>query len=161
VITVVASIFANLKFPTSPKLVRYSLLLQHFNSDVVHIRGKNIDIAYFLSRYQMYDDEAAEKEHKIHAQPLEDIDLHNYLSALDAEAYIADCDITFRDAAKRRRRNYSVYQLVPLSDSGQSESSDANENPGDRREMKPQKKRLYGTKAHQQMLMSIKQQRLI
>jgi hypothetical protein len=34
-----------------------------------------------------------------------------------------------------------VYQLVPLSDAGQSESNEANENTGDRRKNKPQKRR--------------------
>jgi hypothetical protein len=121
--------------------VRYAILLQSFQFDVVHIRGKDKILADFLSRYPMYDDEVAEEEHKIQAEPLEDIDHYNYLGALDVEAYIADSDITFRDSSKKRRRNYSVYHLVPLSDAGQSESNEANENPGDRRKNKPQKRR--------------------
>jgi hypothetical protein len=121
--------------------VRYALILQNFQFDVVFIRGKNNIIADFLSRYPMYDDETADEEHKTQVDPLEDIDHYNYLGALDVEAYIADSDITFRDSAKKRRRNYSVYQLVPLSDAGQSESVEASENTGDRRKNKPQKRR--------------------
>jgi hypothetical protein len=34
-----------------------------------------------------------------------------------------------------------VYQLVPLSDAGQSESNEENENTGDRRKNKPEKRR--------------------
>jgi hypothetical protein len=131
----------NLKFSTSPKLVRYALILQNFQFDVVYIRGKNNVIADFLSRYPMHDDEAADEEHKTHADPLEDIDHYNYLGALDVDAYIADSDITFRDPAKKRRRNYSVYQLVPLSDASQSESVEAHENTGNRRKSKSQKRR--------------------
>jgi hypothetical protein len=131
----------NLKFSTSPKLVRYALILQNFQFDVVFIRGKNNIIADFLSRYLMYDDETADEEQKTQVDPLENIDHYNYLSALDVDAYIADSDITFRDSAKKRRRNYSVYQLVPLSDAGQSESVEANENTGNRRKNKPQKRK--------------------
>jgi hypothetical protein len=121
--------------------VRYALILQNFQFDVVYIRGKNNVIADFLSRYPMHDDDAADEETKTHEDPLEDIDHYNYLGALDVEAYIADSDITFRDPAKKRRRNYSVYQLVPLSDAGQSESVEAHENTGNRRKNKSQKRR--------------------
>jgi hypothetical protein len=121
--------------------VRYALILQNFQLDVVYIRGKNNIIADFLSRYPMHDDEAADEEHKTHADPLKDIDHYTYLGALDVEAYIADSDITFRDSAKKRRRSYSVYQLVPLSDAGQSEFVEANENTGNRRKNKSQKRR--------------------
>jgi hypothetical protein len=41
---------------------------------VVRIRGKNNKIADFLSTYPMYVEEAPEEEHKIQAEPLEDID---------------------------------------------------------------------------------------
>jgi hypothetical protein len=121
--------------------VPYALILQNFQLDVVYIRGKNNIIADLLSRYPMRDDEAADEEHKTHADPLEDIDHYNYLGALDVDAYMADSDITFRDCAKKRRRNYSVYQLVPLSDAVQSESVEANENTGNRRKNKSQKRR--------------------
>jgi hypothetical protein len=116
-------------------------MLQNFQFDVVFIRGKNNIIADFLSRYPMYIDEVAEREHKTQVELSEDIDHYNYLGALDVEAYVADSDITFRDAAKRRRRSYYVYQLVPLSDAEQSESNEANENTGDRCRNEPQKRR--------------------
>jgi hypothetical protein len=54
----------NLKFSISPKLVRYAIILQNFQFDVLFIRGKNNIIADFLSRYPMYDNETADEEHK-------------------------------------------------------------------------------------------------
>jgi hypothetical protein len=46
----------DLRLSTSPKLVRYSLLLQTLNFDVVHIKGKSNVLADFLSRYPIEED---------------------------------------------------------------------------------------------------------
>jgi hypothetical protein len=46
----------DLRLSSSPKLVRYSLLLQSLNFDVVHIKGKSNILADFLSRYPIEED---------------------------------------------------------------------------------------------------------
>jgi hypothetical protein len=53
--------FEDLRLSTSPKLVRYSLLLQTFNFDVVHIKGKSNVLAGFLSRYPIEEDSRTTK----------------------------------------------------------------------------------------------------
>jgi RNase H-like domain found in reverse transcriptase len=40
-----------LRFKKSPKLIRYSLLMQCYNYDIVHTKGKDNKLPDFLSRY--------------------------------------------------------------------------------------------------------------
>jgi hypothetical protein len=96
----------DLRLSTSPKLVRYSLLLQTFNFDVVHIKGKSNVLADFLSRYPIEEDGKDDDLYKPEPNSIEDIDFFGYLSNIDAEAYVADSQIEFRDPSKKRRRNY-------------------------------------------------------
>jgi hypothetical protein len=47
-----------------------------------------------------------------------------YLSNIDAEAYVADSQIEFRDLSKKRRRNYRVYEITPVEEENPSVGQD-------------------------------------
>jgi hypothetical protein len=53
---------------------------------------------------------------------LPEVDFYDYLSAIDVEGCNADSEINFRDPAKKRRRNYKIYQITPID--AQENSSD-------------------------------------
>jgi hypothetical protein len=110
----------DLRLSTSPKLVRYSLLLQTLNFDVVHIKGKSNVLADFLSRYPIEEDGKDDEIYKPEPNSIEDVDFFGYLSNIDAEAYVADSQIEFRDLSKKRRRNYRVYEITPIGEENSS-----------------------------------------
>jgi hypothetical protein len=109
----------DLRLSTCPKLVRYSLLLQTLNFDVVHIKGKSNVLADFLSRYLIEEDDKDEL-YKPEPNSIEDVDFFGYLSNIDAEAHVADSQIEFRDLSKNRRRNYRVYEITPIGEENPS-----------------------------------------
>jgi hypothetical protein len=45
---------------------------------------------------------------------LPEVDFYDYLRAIDVGGYNADSEINFRDPAKKRRRNYKIYQITPI-----------------------------------------------
>jgi hypothetical protein len=47
-----------------------------------------------------------------------------YLTDIDAEAYVADSQIEFRDLSKKRRRNYRVYEMTPIGEENPSVRQD-------------------------------------
>jgi hypothetical protein len=114
----------DLRLSTSPKLVRYSLLLQTLNFDVVHIKGKSNVLADFLSRYPIEEDSKDEELYKPEPNSIEDVDFFGYLTDIDAEAYVADSQIEFRDLSKKRRRNYRVYEMTPIGEENPSVRQD-------------------------------------
>jgi hypothetical protein len=114
----------DLRLSTSPKLVRYSLLLQTFNFDVVHIKGKSNVIADFLSRYPIEEDNKDNGPYKPEPNSIEDVDFFGHLSNIDAEAYVTDSKIEFRDPSKKRRRNYRVYEITPIGEENPSVRQD-------------------------------------
>jgi hypothetical protein len=114
----------DLRLSTSPKLVRYSLLLQTFNFDVVHIKGKSNVIADFLSRYPIEEDNKDNGIYKPEPNSIEDVDFFGHLSNIDAEAYVTDSKIEFRDPSKKRRRNYRVYEITPIGEENPSVRQD-------------------------------------
>jgi hypothetical protein len=63
-----------LRLSTSPKLVRYSLLLQTLNFDVVLIKGKSNVLADFLSRYPIEEDGKDDEIYKPEPNSTEDVD---------------------------------------------------------------------------------------
>ena len=128
----------NLKHSSSSKLYRYSLLLQQFNFTIQHIKGQSNVVADFLSRYPLYEEETATPDHIPDANSIEDIDHFSYLNAIDAEAYVADSEVKFRDPAKKRRRNYRVYEFMPLSvaDSPDRDNEDMQQVAGRKRKRK-------------------------
>jgi hypothetical protein len=87
----------DLRLSTSPKVVCYSLLLQTFIFDVVHIKGKSNVLADFLSRYPIEEAGKDDELYKPEPNFSEDVDFFGYLSNIDAEAYVADSQIEFRD----------------------------------------------------------------
>jgi hypothetical protein len=46
------------------------------------------------------------------------------LSNIDAEAYVADSQIEFRDLSKKRRRNYRTYEITPIGEENSSVRQD-------------------------------------
>jgi hypothetical protein len=114
----------DLRLSTSPKLVRYRLLLQTFNFDVVHIKGKSNVIADFLSRYPIEEDNKDDEPYKPEPNSIEDVDFFGHLSNIDAEAYVTDSQIEFRDPSKKRRRNYRVYEITPIGEENPSVRQD-------------------------------------
>jgi hypothetical protein len=46
------------------------------------------------------------------------------LSNIDAEAYVTDSQIEFRDPSKKRRRNYRVYEITPIGEENHSVRQD-------------------------------------
>jgi hypothetical protein len=94
------------------------------NFDVVHIKGKSNLLADFLSRYPIEEDGKDEEIYKSEPNSIEDVDFFGYLTDIDAEAYVADSQIEFRDLSKKRRRNYRVYEMTPIGE----------ENPGVRQD---------------------------
>jgi hypothetical protein len=115
----------DLRLSTSPKLVRYRLLLQTLNFDVVHIKGKsNVFPADFLSRYSIEEDSKDEEPYKPEPISIEDVDFLGYLTDIDAEAYVTDSQIEFRDLSKKKRRNYRVYEMTPIGEENPSVKQD-------------------------------------
>jgi hypothetical protein len=110
----------NLRLSSSPQLIRFSLFLQHFNFRIKHIRGSDNCLCDFLSRYpsvhsppeETADGQAPDAQQSDY--PLPEVDFYDYLSAIDVEGYNADSEINFRDPAKKRRRNYKIYQIAPI-----------------------------------------------
>jgi hypothetical protein len=110
----------SLKLSSNPKLIRFSLLLQHFNFSIQHISGASNVVADFLSRYpsihscqeQQPVDESREANQSQDFLP--DLDFYDYLASLDVEAYNADSEIQFRDPSRKRRRNYKTFQFMPI-----------------------------------------------
>jgi hypothetical protein len=94
---------------SSPKLARYSLLLQTLNFEVVHIKGKTNILADFLSRYAIEDNNKDAEQCTPEPNSIEDVDFFGYLSNIDADEYVADPQIEFRDLSKKRRRDYKVF----------------------------------------------------
>jgi hypothetical protein len=114
----------DLRLSTSPKLVRYSLLLQTFNFDVVHIKGKSNVMADFLSRYPIEEDNKDNGPYQPEPNSIEDVDFFGHLSNIDAVAYVTDSQIEFRDPSKKRRRNYRVYEITPIGEENPSVRQD-------------------------------------
>jgi hypothetical protein len=112
------------RLSTSPKLVRYSLLLQTLNFDVVHIKGKYNVLADFLSRYPIEEDSRDEELYKPEPNSIEDVDFFGYLTEMDAETYVTDSQIEFRDLSKKRRRKYRVYEMIPIGEKNPSVRQD-------------------------------------
>jgi hypothetical protein len=115
----------SLKLSSNPKLIRFSLLLQHFNFSIKHISGALNVAADFLSRYpsihsfqeQQSVDESREANQSQDFLP--ELDFYDYFSSLDVEAYNADSDIQFRDSSKKQRRNYKTFQFMPIDEAQQ------------------------------------------
>jgi len=103
----------NLKHATSPKLIRYSLLLQHLNFDIIHVKGKNNTVPDFLSRYQIKQDESEEVETPV-PDSLTDVDHYNFLNAMDVEQVIEDFDMIPRDKIPKCKRKYKIYEILPI-----------------------------------------------
>jgi hypothetical protein len=110
----------SLKLSSNPKLIRFSLLLQHFNFSIQHISGASNVAADFLSRYPSiysYQEQQPVDESQVANQSqdfLPELDFYDYLSSLDVEVYNADSEIQFCDSSKKRRRNYKTFQFMPL-----------------------------------------------
>jgi hypothetical protein len=73
-------VIKDLPLSTSPKLVRYSLLLQTLNFDVVHIKSQSNVPANFLSRYPIEEDSKDEELYKPEPNSIEDVDFFGYLT---------------------------------------------------------------------------------
>jgi RNase H-like domain found in reverse transcriptase/Integrase zinc binding domain len=117
----------NLKYAASPKLVRYALLMQHFNFDVEYIKGAHNVPADFFSRYPMHEQSAEDANDAMLGQYLHDIDHFNYLSSIQVEALAQDTGNQSRDPTKKRRGNYRMYELVPILPATQSSRKEETE----------------------------------
>jgi hypothetical protein len=73
---------------------------------------------------------------------LPEVDFYDYLGAIDVEGYNADSEINFRDPAKKRRRNYKIYQITPI---------DAQENTSDHPRQLANKAARCKNRAHQRV----------
>jgi hypothetical protein len=104
-----------LKHSSSPKLIRYSLLLQHLDFDVVHIRGCTNIVPDFLSRYPITENEETKDSETPVSNSLLDVDHYNFLTAIDVDQVCQDSQIERRNEDKRRRRNFKIYELAPIS----------------------------------------------
>jgi hypothetical protein len=124
------SFIQNLKLSSSSQLIRFTLFLQHFNFRIKHIRGSENSVCDFLSRYPSIHSPPEEwtdgQTHDAQQSDglLPEVDFYNYLSVIDVEGYNADSEINFRDPAKKRKRNYKIYQITPID-----EQEDASNQP--------------------------------
>jgi RNase H-like domain found in reverse transcriptase/Reverse transcriptase (RNA-dependent DNA polymerase) len=75
----------NLKYASSPKLIRYSLMLQQFRFQIKHIKGKDNVLPDFLSRYPMVEETETEDQQKPEPNSLFDIDHYSFLNAIQVE----------------------------------------------------------------------------
>jgi hypothetical protein len=105
----------NLKHSSSPKLIRYSLLLQHLNFNVVHIKGSTNIVPDFLSRYPFKENEDTKEPQTPAANSLLDVDHYNFVTAIDVYQVCEDSQIERRNEDERRRRNFKIYELAPIS----------------------------------------------
>ena len=112
----------NLKYSTSSKLVRYSLLLQHLDFDVIPIKGRSNILSDFLSRCPIEERDSEETNSPSHDSLL-DVDHYNFLTAIDVEQLAQDFHVNPRYEDKQRKRNYRVYEILPLQT--QNENSDS------------------------------------
>jgi hypothetical protein len=104
----------NLKYASSPKLARYSLLLQHLQFQVVHIKGKSNVLPDFLSRYPIKSDDETEDPPTPTPNSLLDVDHFNYLSSIQVEQVVEDLELHNRRTDETRRRAFRVYELLPI-----------------------------------------------
>jgi hypothetical protein len=94
----------NLKYASSPKLARYSLLLQHLQFRVEHIKGKSNVLPDFLSRYPIKSDDETEDPPTPTPNSLLDVDHFNYLSSIQVEEVVEDLELHNRRTDEIRRR---------------------------------------------------------
>jgi hypothetical protein len=67
----------------------------------VHIKGNSNILADFLSRYPIEEDNKDTEQYTPESNSIKDVDFFGYLGNIDADEYIADSQIQFRDPRKR------------------------------------------------------------
>jgi hypothetical protein len=117
----------NLKFSKHAKYLRYSLLLQNFDYEIVHIRGRDNIAADILSRYPIKETEHETEQEQMDPDSIQNVDHFAYLNSLDVDQLIADSQMKTRDPLKKRKRNYKVYELAPIDTTNANDSTDTNQ----------------------------------
>ena len=115
----------NLKHSTSPKLVRYSLLLQNLNFEIQHVPGRLNVVLDYLSRNPTDESTATQST----TDPLLNVDHYNFLNSLQVEQLIEDNDWHCQQRIKQKQK-YKLYTLstMPLSERQASEQNSIENN---------------------------------
>jgi hypothetical protein len=104
----------NLEHAANPKLVRYSMLLQHFDYEIVHVKGTDNLIPDFLSRYPMKDSVETVKQTESEPDPLSDVDHFGYLNAIDVKELYPMKRMEDGAIAKDRKHKFRTYHIMPV-----------------------------------------------
>jgi hypothetical protein len=103
----------NLKCSTSSKLVRYSLLLQRLDFDVIHIKGNSNILPDYLSRYPI-EERDSEKTNSGPHDSLLDVDHDNLLTVKDVEQLTQDFKVNSRYKDKHRKQIIGCLKFYPF-----------------------------------------------
>jgi hypothetical protein len=76
----------NLKFSKHAKYLRYSLLLQNFDYEIVHITGRETIVADTLSRYPIKGTEHETEQEPMDPDSTQNVDHFVYLNSLDVDS---------------------------------------------------------------------------
>jgi hypothetical protein len=95
---------------------------------VEHLSGKDNFVTDFLSRYPIYIDQEA-SDNKPEPNSLQDVDHFHFLCNMDVDQIVKDFAVHTRDPIKKRRRNYKVYEMLPLDVQTSAELGDGNRTP--------------------------------
>jgi hypothetical protein len=94
------------------------------NFEVIHIKGTTDILADSLSRYPIEEDNKDAEQYTPEPNSIEDADFFGYLGNIDADEYIADSQIEFRDPSKKIRLYYKVIEMTPIGEGNPSVRQD-------------------------------------
>jgi hypothetical protein len=120
-------VLQNLKFSMHAKYLRYSLLLQNFDFEIVRIRGRENIAADTLSRYPIKGTEHETEQEPMDPDSMQNVDHFAYLNSLDVDQLIADSQMKTRDhlksanaTTKSTNRRPSTQQMQNSTDTNQT-----------------------------------------
>lgn len=99
----------NLKHSSSPKLVRYAMLLQTLNFRVEHVEGKLNVAMDFISRNPTGNEKTDSQE----TDELLDVAHYDYLNAIDVEELLVENKISEKHRSFKKRK-FTMCTLTPI-----------------------------------------------
>jgi hypothetical protein len=88
--------------------------LQHFDYEIVHVKGRDNLIPDFLSRYPMKDSVGTVEQTESEPDPLSDVDHFGYLNAIDMKELYPMKRMEDGAIAKDRKHKFRTYHIMPV-----------------------------------------------